>query len=97
MHLPGFNYRFLKCKHIIAAEFASGAASQVGKRWVMESYAQTMDAATGLGCANMMGNGDSCLHKVQVQQVQVINLETGSSNRIGCNRCIPMYPAAHAC
>jgi len=24
---PDFNYRFLKCKHIIAAEFASGAAS----------------------------------------------------------------------
>lgn len=23
---PDFNYRFLKCKHIIAAEFASGAA-----------------------------------------------------------------------
>jgi SWIM zinc finger len=22
---PDFNYRFLKCKHIIAAEFASGA------------------------------------------------------------------------
>jgi len=24
---PDFNFRFLKCKHIIAAEFASGAAS----------------------------------------------------------------------
>ena len=24
---PDFNYRLLKCKHIIAAEFASGAAS----------------------------------------------------------------------
>jgi SWIM zinc finger len=24
---PDFNYRFLKCKHIIAAEFASGTAS----------------------------------------------------------------------
>lgn len=24
---PDFNYRFFKCKHIIAAEFASGAAS----------------------------------------------------------------------
>jgi len=23
---PDFNFRFLKCKHIIAAEFASGAA-----------------------------------------------------------------------
>jgi hypothetical protein len=24
---PDFNFRFLKCKHIIAAEFASGAAT----------------------------------------------------------------------
>ena len=24
---PDFNFRFLKCKHIIAAEFASGAAA----------------------------------------------------------------------
>ena len=24
---PDFNFRYLKCKHIIAAEFASGAAS----------------------------------------------------------------------
>jgi len=24
---PDFNFRFLKCKHIIAAEFASGIAS----------------------------------------------------------------------
>ena len=44
---PDFNFRFLKCKHIIAAEFAAGITSQKQK-WDTGQYAQTKNAVIGL-------------------------------------------------